>query len=49
MNDIIDKLIDLHHQATKERSHNYTGTVVKEAIEEIVSLRTIIKELSKKL
>jgi hypothetical protein len=49
MKDIIDRLIDLHHQATKERSHNYTGTCIKEAIEEIVRLRTIIKEMSKNL
>ena len=46
MEDILDKLIDLHHQATKERSHNYTAACAKEAIEEIVRLRTIIKMMS---
>lgn len=49
MSDILDKLIDLHHQATKEHSHAYTGKCLKEAIEEIVRLRTIIKEMSKSL
>jgi len=47
--DIINKLIDLHHQATKERSHYYSGKLIKEAIEEIVRLRTIIEEMSKSL
>ncbi len=49
MKDILDKVIDLHHQATKEKSHAYTGTVLKEVIEKIVRLRTIIKEMSKSL
>lgn len=49
MEDILDKLIDLHHQATKEKSHYYSGKCIKDAIEEIVRLRTIIREMSKSL
>lgn len=41
--DIIDKLIDLHKQATTERSHYYVASCCKEAIEEITRLRTIIE------
>lgn len=37
--DILDKLADLHSQATKERSHFYVGACVKEAIKEIEDLR----------
>jgi hypothetical protein len=37
--DILKKLIDLHKQATVERSHYYTGSVIREALDEIVRLR----------
>lgn len=43
MNDIIDKLIDLHKQATTEKSHYYVASCCKESIEEIIKLRTIIE------
>lgn len=37
--DIIDLLKDLHKQAISEKSHFYVGKVIKQAIEEIESLR----------
>ena len=37
--DIIDKLKDLHKQATTERSHYYVASCCKEAIAEIERLR----------
>ena len=37
--DIIEKLVDLHKQATTENDHYYTASVIKEAIEEILTLR----------
>lgn len=39
MADILDELKDLHRQATRERSHYYTGKVVMLAIAEIEALR----------
>lgn len=39
--DILDKLEDLHKQATTERSHHYVASCVKEAIAEIKRLREI--------
>lgn len=39
--DVIDKLNDLHKQATTERSHYYIASVVREAIAEIQRLREI--------
>jgi len=42
--DILMKLVDLYKQATTERSHNYTGAVIKEAIEEITILRALCME-----
>lgn len=41
---VIEKLKDLHKQATKERSHYYVGSVAVEAAGEIIRLR---KELDK--
>jgi hypothetical protein len=38
--DILDKLASLHKQATEERSHYYVGACVREAIAEIVWLRS---------
>jgi hypothetical protein len=37
--DILDRLVDLHRQATTERSHYYTGCVVTDAANEIMRLR----------
>lgn len=39
MSDIVEKLFDLHKQATKERSHYYVGSLVRDAIDEIMKLR----------
>ena len=39
MIDLIDRLEDLHKQATVERSHYYTGKCIRDAIEEIKMLR----------
>lgn len=44
---IIEKLLDLHKQATTERSHYYVASVVVEAIAEIERLRHRCKELEK--
>lgn len=41
--DILEKLADLHEQATKERSHFYVHKIVGEAIKEISKLRTRIR------
>ncbi len=37
---VLEKLRDLHEQATNERSHFYAGSVIREAIAEIVRLNT---------
>jgi hypothetical protein len=42
--DIIEKLKDLHFQATMERSHYYTGSCLREAIQEIERLRSLLDE-----
>lgn len=50
MIDILEKLEDVHKQATIERSHFYTGKCIEEAIAEIKRLREyewMYKELSK--
>jgi hypothetical protein len=41
MTDILDRLKDLHIQATKERSHYYTGSCIRDAIAEISMLRAL--------
>lgn len=41
---IIDKLNDLHKQATVERSHHYVGAVIKEAIAEIERLKRELRD-----
>ena len=41
---IIDKLHDLHKQATVEKSHYYVASVVTEAIQEINELRAKVEE-----
>jgi hypothetical protein len=46
-NDILDKLMDLYHQAKTEKSHYYVASCAKEAIEEIIRLRQIIELMSK--
>jgi DNA repair ATPase RecN len=40
---LMEKLVDLHRQATVERSHYYTGKVIKEAIDEIERQRATIR------
>lgn len=37
--DIVERLVDLHKQATVERSHYYVGATVKAASIEILQLR----------
>ncbi len=37
--EILEALKDLHRQAVEERSHYYTGKVVRDAIAEIEMLR----------
>jgi hypothetical protein len=47
MSDVIEKLKDLHKQATVNRSHYYTGSVISEAIVELARLRelqTLVRE-----
>ncbi len=39
--DILDQLLDLHTQATTERSHHYTANVIGLAIWEIKELREV--------
>lgn len=46
MTDILDDLKDLHKQATEERSHYYTGSVVLRAITEIEMLRNALLTLA---
>ena len=38
--DVLPRLIDLHKQATEDRSHFYVGACIRAAISEIVELRT---------
>lgn len=40
--DILEKLLDLHKQATTERSHYYVAATSLLAIEEIRRLRAIV-------
>ena len=49
MSDVVDKLIDLHKQATTERSHYYVASVVKEAMQEIITLRLKVGALQNEL
>lgn len=42
--DILDKLKDLHKQATTERSHFYVAKCCEEAIGEIAALRAGLAE-----
>lgn len=37
--DLLDRMVDLHKQATTERSHHYVASILQEAIEEIARLR----------
>lgn len=40
--DILDKLVDLHRQATEEKSHFYVAECCREAINEITRLRECV-------
>lgn len=44
MNGIVERLNDLHKQATVERSHFYVGKTVKEAATEIERLRSELEK-----
>lgn len=44
--DILEKIADLHVQATREKSHYYTASVLREALEEIRRLRRRIALMS---
>lgn len=41
--DLLDKIKDLHKQATEEKSHYYVGSVLKECFTEISCLRFKLK------
>jgi hypothetical protein len=43
--DILERLADLHHQATTEKSHYYVGACVREAMTEIMKLREIVANI----
>jgi hypothetical protein len=45
--DILDKLKDLHKQATTERSHYYVASCCVEAIAEITELRAKLAAIHK--
>lgn len=45
--DVVDRLVDLHKQATTERSHFYVAKTVKEAIDEIIALRLKVAALQR--
>ncbi len=40
--DILARLADLHVQATVERSHYYTGALIRDAMAEIARLRALL-------
>lgn len=40
--DILEKMLDLHKQATTEHSHHYTASVLQEAMLEIAQLRQLL-------
>jgi hypothetical protein len=46
--DILDRLEDLHKQATEERSHYYVGACVRAAMEEIDALRGKVVTLTER-
>jgi hypothetical protein len=41
--DIVDRLLDLHKQATTERSHYYVASCVQSAVTEIMQLRNFVQ------
>lgn len=43
--DILERLVDLHKQATIDRSHNYVGLIVLDAAAEIRILRTALSQV----
>lgn len=47
MIDLIERLEDLHKQATVERSHYYTGKCIRDAIEEIKMLRGMLGDITR--
>jgi hypothetical protein len=47
--DILEKLVDLHKQATTEQSHYYVAACCKEAMEEISQLRLMVGRLRQEM
>ncbi len=45
--DIIDRLLDLHAQATVERSHFYVGNLCTEAAREITLMREFMSKMQR--
>ena len=45
MTDIVERLRDLHKQATSERSHFYVGKCTTDAIDEIERLRRTLEHI----
>ena len=43
--DILEELADLHLQATTEKSHHYTASVIRRASAEIMKLREEMRDL----
>jgi hypothetical protein len=46
-NMILHKLAGLHKQATEERSHYYTGSVIEDSIKHITQLQAKLSEAEK--
>ena len=47
--DIVEKLVDLHKQATEEKSHYYVAAICQESIIAILSLRLELSKLQLQL
>jgi hypothetical protein len=45
---VIEKLHDLHMQATTERSHYYVASCCRDALAEIAQLRAALEEIKEK-
>lgn len=45
-NDILDALVDLHKQATTERSHYYVAKTAERAIAEIKHMRSVVRAIA---
>ena len=47
MSDLLERIEDLHKQATKEKSHYYVGSILKECYTEISCLRFKLEMIKK--